>query len=192
MRNPSREAGRGPRKGPARNRAAARAGGKAGRSAGPAGSKDGRGSAAEAARLEERVRSLAEPVLARHGAELVELAVKRGRTQLVRVVADRAGGIDLDTCARVNTELSRMLDADDPIPGSYTLEVTSPGLDRPLRTEADFRRVLGRKVRVVLARSQLEGTLEEVGEDRVRIATAQGPVDVPLAEVANAKVVLPW
>lgn len=146
----------------------------------------------EAEALRERVRSLVEPVLARHGAELVELAVKRGRTQLVRVIADREGGIDLDTCARVSQELSRMLDADDPIVGRYTLEVTSPGLDRPLRTPADFRRALGRRVRIVLAQSQHEGTLEDVGDERVRVATDKGPVETPLAEIANAKIVLPW
>ena len=150
----------------------------------------GRGNGAE--ELTERVRSLAESVLARHDAELVELAVLRGRTQLVRIVADRAGGIDLDTCALVSQQLSRMLDADDPIAGRYTLEVTSPGLDRPLRTPADFRRVLGRRVRIVLAAAQHEGMLEEVGEDRVRIATSEGQVDLPLAEIAKAKVVLPW
>jgi ribosome maturation factor RimP len=134
-------------------------------------------------------------VLARHGAELIDLAVKRGRTQLVRVVADRAGGIDLDTCARVSEELSRLLDADDPIAGRYTLEVSSPGLDRPLRTAADFRRALGRRVRVVVAdehAEQLEGTLEEVGEDRVRVATSAGRIDVLLGAIAKAKVVLPW
>lgn len=142
--------------------------------------------------LEERVRSLVEPVLARYEAELVELSVQRGRTQLVRVVADRAGGIDLDTCALVSQELSRMLDADDPIAGRYTLEVTSPGLGRPLRTPADFRRVTGRPVRIVLADGQHEGTLEEVGEDRVMLATANGPVAVAFADVRNAKVILPW
>ena len=142
--------------------------------------------------LEERVRSLVEPVLARHAAKLVELSVQRGRTQLVRVVADREGGIDLETCARVSQELSRMLDADDPIAGRYTLEVTSPGLGRPLRTPADFRRVVGKPVRVVLADGQHEGTLEEVGEDRVRLVTPSGPVEVTLADVRNAKVILPW
>jgi ribosome maturation factor RimP len=146
----------------------------------------------EAEALRERVRSLVEPVLARHSAELVELAVKRGRTQLVRVVADREGGIDLDTCAQVSNELSRMLDADDPIMGRYTLEVTSPGLDRPLRTPADFRRALGRRVRIVLAQSQHEGTLEDVGDERVRVSTDKGSVETPLAEIANAKIVLPW
>lgn len=142
--------------------------------------------------VEVQVRSLAEPVLARHGAELVECHVRRGRTQLVRVVADRPGGIDLETCAKVSRELSRMLDAEDPIPGRYTLEVTSPGLDRPLRTAEDFRRNLGRKVRIVLAQSQHEGVVEEVGEDRVRIAGKGEPVEIPLADVAKATLVLPW
>ena len=142
--------------------------------------------------LEERVRSLAEPVLARYGADLVELQVKRGRTQLVRVVADRVDGIDLETCARVSEEVSRLLDAEDPIPGRYTLEVTSPGLNRPLRTPEDFRRNAGRRVRIVLPRAQHEGTVKEVQDDSVTIATDRGDERIPLAEIAKAKLLLPW
>lgn len=142
--------------------------------------------------LEERVRSLAEPVLARHGAELVDLVVKRGRTQLVRVTADRPGGIDLETCAAVSQELSRLLDVDDPIAGRYMLEVTSPGLDRPLRAPQDFRKNVGRKVRIVLAQGQHEGTIEEAGEQSVRVATATGSIEIPLEEIAKARLILPW
>ena len=142
--------------------------------------------------LEERVRSLVEPVLARHGADLVEVQVRRGRTQLVRIVADRPGGIDLDTCARVSDELSRLLDVDDPIQGRYTLEVTSPGLDRPLRTPEDFRKNLGRKVKVIQARSQMEGIVEEVGQDRVWLDRNGERVEMPLAEIVKATLVLPW
>lgn len=142
--------------------------------------------------LEERVRSLAEPVLARRGAELVDLQVKQGRTRLVRIIADRPGGIDLDTCARVSAELSRMLDLEDPIPGPYTLEVSSPGLDRPLRRPDDFRRNVGQKVRIVLADGQLEGTIEEVEEDKVVVARAGERTAVPLGRIAKAKILLPW
>jgi ribosome maturation factor RimP len=127
-------------------------------------------------------------LLAKHGAELVEVQVRRGRTQLVRVVADRPGGIDLDTCAAVSSELGRMLDVDDPIPGQYTLEVTSPGLDRPLRTAEDFRRNMGRRVRVVFAQAQHEGIVQEVGETSVRV----GGTDVLYDEIKKAKLVLPW
>lgn len=142
--------------------------------------------------LSERVRSLAEPVLERHGAELVDLIVRRGKTWLVRVTADREGGIDLETCAKVSEQLGRLMDADDPIPGRYTLEVTSPGADRPLRTPADFRKNVGRKVRIVLAQGQHEGTLEEVGDDRVTVETAKGREIVDLADIVKAKIVLPW
>jgi len=143
--------------------------------------------------LEERVRSLVEPVLTRRGAELVDVQVKRGRTQLVRVIADQPGGITLDTCAQVSQELSRMLDADDPIEGRYTLEVTSPGLDRPLRTEADFSKNAGRKVKVVLVSGRHEeGVVEEVWGDRVKLARAGGAVEVPFGEIAKATLVLPW
>jgi len=142
--------------------------------------------------LEERVASLAEPVLVRRGAELVEVQVRRGRTTLVRVVGDKPGGFDLDTCAAVSAELSRMLDVEDPIQGRYTLEVTSPGLDRPLRTPADFRRNLGRKVRVVTETTQEEGVIEEVREDGVLIAAGAGSIEIPLADVRKATIVLPW
>jgi ribosome maturation factor RimP len=158
--------------------------------------------------LEERIASLAEPVLARHGADLVEVNVKRGPVSLVRVVADRPpGGIDLDTCAQVAEELSRMLDADDPISGRYTLEVGSPGLNRPLQSEDDYRRNLGRRIRVRLEAEQLEGTIEDVMEGSVRLRLGGGPkvgpkakrdpregemVEVTLAEVAKATLILPW
>ncbi len=144
------------------------------------------------AELEELIRSLAEPVLSRHGAELIDLEVKRGRTQLVRVIADTAQGIDLDTCARVSEELGRMLDVEDPIQGTYTLEVTSPGLDRPLRKPEDFRRNRGRKVRVVLADRQHEGLIEEVGETSVTLDANGERIEVPLAQIAKAKLILPW
>ena len=143
--------------------------------------------------LTERVRSLAEPVLTKHGAELVDVQVRRGRTQLVRVVADQPGGITLETCARVSEELSRMLDVDDPIEGRYTLEVTSPGLDRPLRTEADFRKQQGKQVKIVLTSGRHEeGTVEDVGSDRVRLARAKETVEVSFADIAKATLVLPW
>ena len=140
--------------------------------------------------IEDRVRSLAEPVLLRHGAALVDVEVKRGRTQLVRVIADRSGGIDLETCAKVSSELSRMLDVEDPIDGTYTLEVTSPGLDRPLSSAGDFRRNVGRRVRVVLERAQYEGEVLEVRDDAVVLAGVAEAV--PFEVIKKAKLILPW
>lgn len=142
--------------------------------------------------LTERVRSLAEPVLGRYDAELVELAVKRGPTYLVRLTVDREDGIDLATCAKVSQDLARLMDADDPIPGHYTLEVTSPGADRPLRTERDFRRNIGRTVRIATDAGELEGTIDVVEDGRVGIGTEHGRQQIDLAAITWAKIVLPW
>ena len=93
----------------------------------------------------ERVRSAASRVTADRGVELVDVELKRAAGgQLVRLYVDRPGGIGLDELQSVSEEVSAILDAEDPIEGHYTLEVSSPGLDRPLRGEADYRRFVGR------------------------------------------------
>ena len=93
----------------------------------------------------ERVRSVALRVTADRGFELVDVELKRAAGgQLVRLYVDRLGGIGLDDLSSVSEEVSAILDAEDPIQGHYTLEVSSPGLDRPLRGEADYRRFVGR------------------------------------------------
>src|SRR5437899_9117209 len=93
-----------------------------------------------------RVHDLVESVLSASGLELVDIQVGGG---LVRVTVDRPGGIDLDALSDINRTISAALDHDDPIPGgSYTLEVTSPGVERPLRTPEQFQRFVGTEVSV--------------------------------------------
>jgi ribosome maturation factor RimP len=93
----------------------------------------------------ESVRTVAERVTADRAFELVDVEVQRaGGQQIVRLFVDKPGGVGLDDLQSVSDEVSAVLDAEDPIAGSYTLEVSSPGLDRPLRSEADYRRFVGR------------------------------------------------
>jgi len=94
----------------------------------------------------ERVKSVATRVAADRGLELVDVELKRAQGgQLVRLFVDQpGGGIGLDALQSVSEEVSAILDAEDPIDGHYTLEVSSPGLDRPLHSEADYRRFVGR------------------------------------------------
>jgi len=94
----------------------------------------------------ERVKSVATRVAADRGLELVDVELKRAQDgQLVRLFVDQpGGGIGLDALQSVSEEVSAILDAEDPIDGHYTLEVSSPGLDRPLHGEADYRRFVGR------------------------------------------------
>jgi ribosome maturation factor RimP len=107
----------------------------------------------------ERVRELATNVAAAHGLELFDVTYGResGRNVL-RVVLDRPGpsataeeSVSLEHCARVSEELSAVLDVEDVVPDAYTLEVSSPGLDRPLRTRGDYERFAGRLAKVVTA-----------------------------------------
>lgn len=135
-------------------------------------------------------------VVAGRGFELVDVDVKRapGGT-VVRLVVDKEGGIGLDDLQSVSEEVSAVLDAEDPITSRYTLEVSSPGLDRPLRSEADYRRFLGRLARLssyepVGGRRQWTGRLLalEDGLVRLRLESEGGRVaEVPLAKIAHGR-----
>lgn len=98
-----------------------------------------------ASRVEEIARPLAESL----GMELVDLEYKReGRQMVLRLYIDREGGISLDDCAAVSKELSAVLDVEDVVPGKYTLEVSSPGLNRPLKSKGDYQRYSGRLIKI--------------------------------------------
>lgn len=146
------------------------------------------------ANLDDRVRALADAACAAHDAECLSVEVKRGRTSLVRVVVDADAGVDLDRCASISSQLSRMLDADDPIPWHYTLEVSTPGADRPLTAPREFRRNIGRPLRIATAETDapIEGTLVAVDEDAVTLQTDGGEIAVPLGSVSDARVVFQW
>lgn len=96
-----------------------------------------------------QVESMAALVAEWHGLELVDVEfLKEAGNWYLRVFIDKPGGISLDDCQAVSKELGKALDERDPIPQNYMLEVSSPGLDRPLKKEKDFKRYEGRKVRV--------------------------------------------
>jgi len=97
----------------------------------------------------ERVSALARPILESMQLELVEVEFKRsGRESVLRMFIDREGGVNLDDCADVSRELSMILDVEDFIHCFYNLEVSSPGLDRPIKSLADYQRFTGRLVKI--------------------------------------------
>ncbi len=97
----------------------------------------------------EKVRQLAAPLAAQEGMELVDVEFGGGGgRQILRIYIDRQGGVSLEDCTSVSRALSAALDVEDPLQGSYDLEVSSPGLDRPLRTPEHFQKYAGEKVRV--------------------------------------------
>jgi ribosome maturation factor RimP len=131
------------------------------------------------------------------GLELVEVTLHRGKgRQVLSVTVDREGGVDLDTIAQTSEQISRRLDLEGFEPGPYTLEVSSPGIERPLREPRDFWRRVGETVKVKVTRPEssqtLTGTLVEAGPEKVRLATDAGEVDVTYDAILSARIVADW
>lgn len=144
-------------------------------------------------RIAQQVSELISPVVADLGFELVEILFRREQHgNVLRVVIFAEAGIGVDDCALVSREVSRILDVEERIDQAYHLEVSSPGLDRPLETPRDFSRYRGRQVRVVLAETleEITGEIAEVGDDRVVLSVGDGQRVIELAQVNKAKLVV--
>jgi ribosome maturation factor RimP len=147
----------------------------------------------------EEVKDLAEAVAQRRSLRLwdIEIGGAPGR-MLIRVYVDADGGVDLETVAEVSEELSRGLDLRDPIPGSYTLEVSSPGLERTLKSHEHFAASLGRKVAVktkeplVAAGHRIEGVIAEATQQSVTLKVDGDRLDVPYSEIKSARTIFEW
>jgi ribosome maturation factor RimP len=143
--------------------------------------------------LRERLIALIEPVLVRLGYELVELEYAAGRSQaVVRIFIDTPVGITVEDCERVSREVAALLDVDDPIPTAYTLEVSSPGFDRVLRTAAHFERFVGSRVFVELkvpraGRRRYTGMLQAVNATGIELEVDKQKVEVPFEEIGKAR-----
>jgi len=136
------------------------------------------------------------------GLELADvICVGQGPRSVIRVFIDKPEGITLDDCERAHKALSPALDVADPFPHAYTLEVSSPGLDRPFKRIQDYRRAVGRRVTLKLREPladqwRLVGTLADVTEDAVTLEVNEPPpsrtVTVEHKQVAEAKRVVSW
>ncbi len=146
----------------------------------------------------QQVGQLVQPIAVRMGLEVVDiqLAGEGGRHTVLRVLMDRPdGGITLDECARVNEALSRQLDLYDLFPSSYTLEVSSPGLDRSLKTDQDYRRFAGRRAELttygpVDGQRRFRGILLGVLGDSVAVQIEGRQVQLPKDQIAQARLVV--
>jgi ribosome maturation factor RimP len=135
--------------------------------------------------------------LASLGFDLVELnSHYEGRRLVLRLLVDKPeGGIILEECAGINRKLGFLLDEKNLIQDSYILEVSSPGLDRPLKTKSDFRRNLNRRVKFYLLEAvngkiELEGLIKEAGEAAVEIDTDAGTAQIPFTVINKAKQII--
>lgn len=142
--------------------------------------------------VEEFVSSVVESIIADTDMELVDVEYVRERDWYLRVYLDKPGGVDLDDCQMVSERLSETLDAKDPIKDNYLLEVSSPGLDRVLKKDKDFKRYQGAQVDVQLFKplngsKQFTGALGEVTDETVTIVTADGELALERSAVAQIR-----
>ncbi len=138
--------------------------------------------------LYESIERLVEGFLEARGVEFVELLLSGNpRRRMLRIYVDRPGRITIDECAVLSRGLEDLLDTHDPIDGSYTLEVSSPGLNRALKSERDYQRAVGQDVRLVVeGRGVLTGTLVSC-QGAELVLTIDGEVDrISRAEVRKA------
>jgi ribosome maturation factor RimP len=134
------------------------------------------------------------PVLELASVELVDIRLlpQKGR-RILRLYIDKPGGVDLHDCATISREVSVRLDIHDVIPGKYTLEVSSPGLDRPLRTAPDFQRNTGRRLKVTArgpdgVQRQIKGDLLSCEQDEIVLDVKGEKVSISFEDIQSAKV----
>ena len=145
-----------------------------------------------------RLWQLIEPYVAAEGIELDDLEIVGGsKVSIVRVVIDADAPIDVDRLARISRGVSRLLDEADPFPGAYTLEVSSPGLERKLRTPRHYTKSIGREVKVktrsdVEGRKVHRGVLRAVSGDGFTISAEDGDLSIGFGDVASAQTIFVW
>jgi ribosome maturation factor RimP len=140
----------------------------------------------------EKIEAVVAPILGERLLELVEVEFRpSGKRWLLRIYIDKEGGVTIDDCEYVSRELSRILDVEDPIEHPYTLEVSSPGLTRPLKRREDFERFLGKKCRII-TREEVGGKREFLGKivdtagEEVTIEEKIGVFTIPICAIKKA------
>jgi ribosome maturation factor RimP len=142
----------------------------------------------------QRLIELLEPTLRSLGYELVDLDLRLGGNALLRLYIDAVGGITVDDCEDVSRQIGAFLDVEDPLPGSYVLEVSSPGFDRRLRTLEHFERFMNEEVRIELAhpqdgRRRFRGRLSAIDRDTVSIVVDGSTWQLRFADIVTANLV---
>lgn len=141
----------------------------------------------------EELWALLEPAVEAMGYELIEVELRLSpKRSLLRLYIDGSDGIDLSDCEMVSHQASGLLDLEDPLPGAYTLEVSSPGLDRPLVKVSHFRRFIGKRVKVRTAlpiegRRNFTGYLVGVGDDAIEVDVDDRRWCLTLTDIERAR-----
>ncbi|MGD1881180.1 MAG: ribosome maturation factor RimP [Paracoccaceae bacterium] len=148
------------------------------------------------AAIDRRLAEIITPVIEDLGYELVRVRLMSGKETTLQIMADKPdGGIEVDDCAAISTAVSATLDVEDPILAAYTLEVSSPGIDRPLTRLKDFDAFEGYEAKLetdelIDGRRRINDVLEGVEDDEVLINVTEGTIGLKFAWLSDAKLVL--
>ncbi len=146
--------------------------------------------------MDQRLAGIVGPVIEDLGYELVRLRLMGGKTATLQIMADKPdGGIEVDDCALISTNVSAVLDVEDPIEDEYTLEVSSPGIDRPLTRLKDFDVWSGYEAKIettelIDGRRRFKGELAGIEEDEVLLTLPEGTIGLKFDWLSDAKLVL--
>jgi ribosome maturation factor RimP len=151
--------------------------------------------------MSDRLREKIEPLVQEEGLDLVEFRFSQAEpASVLRIFVDKAGGVSVDQCASLSRKLGDFLDTEDLISSRYTLEVSSPGLDRPLACGADFKRKMGERIRVFLkekvdGRMEMVGIIKDLKQENLVLAESseesrkERELVIPLEKVSKAKII---
>jgi len=143
--------------------------------------------------LKKKITELAGSVATQYAYEIVDVEFGgSSRKLLIRIFIDKENGVTLDDCGDFSRALSALLDVEDPVPTAYVLEVSSPGLDRPLRALKDFQRSIGKLVRII-TKSRIEeqnvftGRLTRVEAENITLSFNDKEIEIPFDQISKAR-----
>ena len=141
-----------------------------------------------------RIEAILEPGAQALGFDIVAVEMAGGDRAILRVYIDKKGGVTIDDCAKASQQFSAILDVEDPISNRYTLEVSSPGLDRPLAKPSHFQAVVGQEVKLRMAssiegRRRFKGHLLEANEESIRINVEGQELELAFVDMDKARLV---
>ena len=148
------------------------------------------------AAIDKRLAEIVQPMIEGMGYELVRVRLLSGKTDILQVMAEKPeGGIEVDDCAKISTAISAVLDVEDPIVEEYTLEVSSPGIDRPLTRLKDFEMWSGYEAKIetdqlIEGRRRFKGDIAGVEGDEVLVTIEEGTIGLKFEWLSDAKLVL--
>jgi len=147
--------------------------------------------------MKEKIARIVTPEIEAKGAELVEIALKgTKRNHILVLYVDKVGGVTIDDCAEISRKLLQKTELDDLLGNNYRLEVSSPGMDRPLKTKRDFERNVGRFLEIKFqderGSHKIKGDLKKIDGDAITISNDMGEISIPLNSILEAKQSVQW